>query len=65
MNYIGVTPNGEFPLPPPVSAKLEISEDAPADGFTGVFPLLESAGCIRAIRIYDQNHRLCFDGITD
>lgn len=65
MNYIGVTPNGEFPLPPPVSAKLEISEDAPADGFTGIFPLLESAGCIRAIRIYDQNRRLCFDGITD
>lgn len=65
MKYIGVTPKGEFSLPPPVSAKLAMGEDAPADGFTGVFPLLECTGCICAIRIYDQNGTLRFDGITD
>ncbi|QEY35479.1 hypothetical protein FL966_10670 [Caproiciproducens galactitolivorans] len=65
MKYIGVTPEGEFPLPPPVSAKLVMGEDAPADGFTGVFPLVESGRRICAIRIYGQNGTLRFDGITD
>nr|WP_319489382.1 hypothetical protein [uncultured Caproiciproducens sp.] len=66
MTYIGVTPQGMgIALPPPVSAKLICGEDAPADGFTGVFPLLKSMGEITGIKIYDKKQTLCFNGIVD
>ena len=66
MTYIGVTPQGEsIALPPPVSVKLNRGEDAPADGFTGVFPLEKSLGNLTGIRVYARNHQLCFDGIVD
>ena len=66
MTYVGVTPAGKtIILPAPVSAKLNQTEDAPADGFTGVFPLKKSNGNLTGLRIYDANHDLCFDGIVD
>lgn len=66
MTYIGVTPQGNsIALSPPVSVKLIRGEDAPADGFTGVFPLEKSPGNLTGIRIYDQKQQLCFDGIVD
>ena len=66
MTYIGVTPQGKsIVLPPPVSVKLNRGEDAPADGFTGVFPLEKSLGNLTGIRIFNQKQLLCFDGIVD
>lgn len=66
MTYVGITPEGtSITLPPPVSAKLICGEDAPADGFTGVFPLLKSMGKLVGIKIYDKNRKLCFHGIVD
>ncbi len=66
MTYIGVTPQGKsIPLPPPASVKLNRGEDAPADGFIGVFPLEKSIGNITGIRVYDKKQQMCFDGIVD
>ncbi|MBW7572715.1 hypothetical protein [Caproiciproducens faecalis] len=66
MTYVGVTPQGVgFLLPPPVSARMICGEDAPADGFTGTFPLFKSAGLLTGIKIYNKNQGLCFDGIVD
>lgn len=66
MTYIAVTPQGKsIPLPPPASVRLNRGEDAPADGFTGVFPLEKSVGNITYIQIYDKKQQLCFDGIVD
>ena len=66
MTYAGILPDGtELRLPQPVQARLDREEDAPADGFSGVFPLRESAGNVVGIRVYDRNGELCFDGITD
>lgn len=66
MTYVGVTPQGVgLLLPPPVSARLVCGEDAPADGFTGVFPLKKSLGRLTGLKIYDRTRKLCFDGIVD
>lgn len=66
MTYIGVMPQGKIiGLPPPASVKLSQGEDAPADGFTGVFPLAKSVGNITGIQIYDKKQQLCFEGIVD
>lgn len=66
MNYIGITPQGkEILLAAPASAKLVRSEDAPADGFSGVFPLLKNTENLVGLRIYDRNKALWFDGIVD
>jgi len=66
LTYVGVTNIGEsLLLPPPFSVKLIKNEDAPADGFTGVFPLLNDIGFITKIRVYDKRRKLCFDGLVD
>jgi hypothetical protein len=66
MTYVGITPaGGNMVLPAPVSVKLNRTEGAPADGFTGIFPLKMTNGTITGLHIYDANHDLCFDGIVD
>ncbi len=66
MTYTGITPDGkEAALPQPVQVHLNRAEDAPADGFTGIFPMEKSAGNLIGIHIYDKNQELCFDGIVD
>ncbi len=66
MKYVGITPDGErVLLPKPASMKLNRSEDAPADGFSGVFPLAQSGICLTQLQIFDANEALCFDGIVD
>jgi len=66
MTYIGITPTGKnVKLPNPVQVRLNRAEGAPADGFTGVFPMGRTAGNLTGIHIYDKNQELCFDGIVD
>ncbi len=66
MKYVGITPDGErVLLPKPASMKLNRSEDAPADGFSGVFPLVQSGLCLTQLQIFDAKGALCFDGIVD
>jgi hypothetical protein len=66
VKYVGITPQGkEIFLSPPVTAKLNRSQDAPADGFTGVFPLEKNAAVLTGLRIYNKHQVLCFDGIVD
>jgi hypothetical protein len=66
MTYVGITPDGKrILLPKPVSMKLNHSEDAPADGFSGVFPLARSGVYLTQLQIYGANGKLCFDGIVD
>lgn len=66
MTYFGITPSGvQVSLPCPVQVHLNQSEDAPADEFTGVFPMEKSPGNLTGIRIYDGNETLCFNGIVD
>lgn len=66
MTFVGITPSGgNISLPQPVQVQLNRKEDAPADGFTGIFPLSRSFGNLTGIRIYDRNGELCFDGIVD
>lgn len=60
MTYIGITPDGKsITLPQPVSVRLNRAEDAPADGFTGTFPLTSSFGRITELRIYGADGTLC------
>jgi hypothetical protein len=66
MIYIGRTPDEKsITLPQPVSVRLNRAEDAPADGFTGTFPLIGSFGAITGLRIYGADGTLCFDGMID
>lgn len=66
MTYFGITPLGaQVALPQPVRVHLNRAEDAPADGFTGVFPVTKSTENLTGIRIYDLSGTLCFDGIVD
>jgi hypothetical protein len=66
MIYIGITPDGRsITLPQPVSIRLNRAEDAPADGFSGIFPLTGSFGKITGLRVYGTDGALCFDGIVD
>lgn len=66
MIYIGITPDGKnITLPQPVSVRLNRTEDAPADGFTGIFPLTGSFGEITGLRIYGTDGALCLDGLVD
>ncbi len=66
MIYIGIAPDGKsVTLPQPVSVRLNRAEDAPADGFTGTFPLTGPFGKITGLRIYGADGALCFDGMID
>lgn len=65
MRYIGVFPDGETVLPAPAEAVLDSCEDAPADSFSGVFPLAESLGDLVGIKILEASGELLFDGVTD
>ena len=65
LTYLGVTPEGGAALPAPAEVAWDCSEDAPADGFSGVFPLSSSFGNLTGIRILDSSGELLFDGVTD
>lgn len=65
MTYTATGPDGEFLLPAPVSVRLDRDEDAPADGFTGVFPLPDGFGEITGLVVRDAGGEVCFDGIVD
>lgn len=66
MIWFGVTPEGErLRLPAPVSARMNRAEDAPADGFEGVFPMERSRRVFTALLGYGAGGALVFDGIVD
>ena len=54
-----------FTLPAPASFKISVSADAPADAFSGVFPLKNSLGPLTAVRAFARDGSLLFDGIVD
>ncbi len=63
--YLGVSPDGEAVLPAPAEVVWDSCEDAPADSFSGVFPLTKSFGNLVGIKILDVSGEMLFDGITD
>lgn len=65
MIYTGVTASGEFSLSAPAQVSYDSSEDAPADSFTGVFPICKSPGNVTEIHIYSESGEMLFDGVTD
>ena len=65
MTYTAVIKGKERTLPAPASVVYDCSEDAPADSFTGVFPMDEMPGAISGVRIYGAGGGLVFDGIVD
>lgn len=62
--YIGVTPDGEVLLPAPAEVVWDAGEDAPADSFSGVFPLEKSFGDLTGVKVLGGDE-LLFDGVTD
>lgn len=64
LKYIGVTPDGEVLLPAPAEAVWDSGEDAPADSFSGIFPLEKSFGNLTGVKILGDGG-LLFDGATD
>lgn len=65
LSYTGVSPAGETALPAPAQIVWDSCEDAPADSFSGVFPLTKSFGNLTGIKITDSDGELLFDGVTD
>lgn len=66
MTYFGVLPSGaETALPNPVRIQLHWEENAPADGFSGVFPAERGFGPVTGFRAYGADGQLRFDGIVD
>lgn len=65
MIYTATGPDGEFTLPAPVSVRFDRDEDAPADGFAGVFQLLRECGRLTGIAVRDSGGNVCFDGVVD
>ena len=65
MNYCCYTVSGQkVDLPPPVSVRLDVHEDAPADDMTVVFPLAGQTPAIASIRVWD-GEKPVFSGIVD
>lgn len=65
MTYTASGPGGEIPLPAPASVRFDRDEDAPADGFSGVFPLRPDCGELTGLSIRDRTGAPVFDGIVD
>lgn len=66
MTYVGITPEGEqLMLPDPVSITIDSDEDAPADSFSGVFPLDTAEYSLTAVKAFEKDGSLFFDGIVD
>ena len=64
LRYVGVTPDGEVLLPAPVKVVWDSSEDAPADSFSGIFPLEKCFGSLTGVKVLGGGE-LLFDGVTD
>lgn len=64
MNYIGMINDGEITLPTPIRACFSSDEDAPADSFSGVFPMEAGYPALTGLKINDGD-TLIFDGIVD
>lgn len=66
MRAEAVTADGErILLPAPVSFQIGVSAGAPADSFTGTFPMKKSPGAVTSVKAYARNGSLLFDGIAD
>jgi hypothetical protein len=66
MIYSGVLPNGEeVSLPAPCKAQFDSSADAPADSFSGVFPVKRNRGSLTGLKIRNGGGELFFDGTID
>ena len=65
MTYVGIGPNGNIKLPEPIRVCLDRNADAPADAFEGVFPFTADFQPITAIKIFDSEKNVCFEGIVD
>lgn len=65
MIYLATGPDGERVLPAPVRIRLDRDEDAPADGFFGVFPLPSGCGELTGLTVRDPRGELRFDGVID
>ena len=66
MIYVGILPDGtELRLTQPVQVCISREEEAPADGFSAVFPVKGKIGNITEIHIYDRNGELFYEGLID
>lgn len=66
MNVFAAAASGErTALPAPVSARLCVSADAPADAFSAAFPIRKSCGAFTDVRAFARDGSLLFDGIVD
>lgn len=66
MRYIGLKAGGgEILLPAPAELRFDSAEDAPADGFVGVFPLAGGCGTLVGLRVEDAAGGVRFLGTAD
>lgn len=66
MRYEVITPSGDrIELGIPLKVRLSMEEDAPAHGFSGVFPLKAPFPELRFLSVYDDQDALLFGGIVD
>ena len=65
MTYTAFAPDGTaYPLPAPQSVELNLSEEAPADDFLGVFPLEKSLPELDRLELW-SGRELVFEGWID
>ena len=65
MRYEGISAAGEkISLGDPIKVRLNMDEDAPAHGFSGVFPFRQLPP-LRFCNLYDDKEKLVFGGIVD
>ena len=63
MRYEGITATGlRIGLGQPIRVQLSTEEDAPAHGFTGIFPLTKPLPELREWKVYDDEEKLLFAG---
>ena len=66
MRYEGITATGlRIGLGQPIRVQLSMEEDAPAHGFTGIFPLTKPLPELREWKVYDNEEKLLFGGMVD
>lgn len=66
MKYEGIGLAGELvDLGLPIRVKLSMDEEAPADGFSGVFPGGSNVPDLQYLNVYDEDGNLVFGGIVD
>ncbi len=64
--FTGIRADGtELPLPAPAEARFDAADDAPADGFRGVFPLSKPCGTLARLRISGADGTTLFLGTAD